>query len=97
MLHVDDVFGGLSSIIELSSVDFSIFPNPSNGKFWIDVNHSVNNYRLRLYSILGDLVYDSKVINSNDFESIELNIASGVYVVELSEGIRSSRKKLVIN
>jgi hypothetical protein len=97
LLHVDDVFGGLSSIIELSSVDFSIFPNPSNGKFWIDVNRSINDYQLRLYSILGDLVYDSKVINSNDFETIELNIASGVYVVELSEGIRSSRKKLVIN
>lgn len=97
LLHVDGVFGGLSSIIEKNGVDFSIFPNPSNGKVWIAVDNSTNNYQLRLYSIIGDLVFDSKYDNSNSFESIDLNIAKGVYFVELSDGTRYSRKKIVIN
>ncbi len=97
LLHVDGVFGGLSSITERATIDFSIFPNPSNGKFSVVVDNSINDYQLRLYSILGDLIYDSKAISINDFEPIELNVAKGIYIVELSEGILSSRKKIVIN
>ncbi len=97
LLHVDAVFGGLSSIIEDAAIDFSIFPNPSNGKFWVSIGQQAEAYQVRLYSIVGDLVYEANHSNSNGFEAIDVNIAKGVYFVEMLQGARSFRKKIVIN
>lgn len=97
LLHVDAVFGGLSSIIEDAAIDFSIFPNPSNGKFWVSIGQQAEAYQVRLYSIVGDLVYEANHSNSNGFEAIDVNIAKGVYFVEMLQGARSFEKKSSID
>jgi len=79
-----------------SIVDFSIFPNPSNGLFSVELNSSIESQiEMSIQDISGSIVY--KTILSEDFQTFDLKneLSNGVYLVTLN-GISNKTFKLVI-
>ena len=81
----------------------AVYPNPSNGEFTIsfesNLNSNDNKVKVDVYDIQGRLVYNNSFNNTSSIfkETIALeNAKSGVYMVNISEGNRTTSHKLVI-
>jgi hypothetical protein len=85
---VNVAFDFCLSAEELANESFSLYPNPSNGKFTIDGHW--NKARCRIFSLIGTSVYDAVLaLGKNE---IEIH-AAGIYLVQIEHnGIISSRK-----
>lgn len=85
-----------ASVQQLKS-EFSVYPNPSKGKIFIDFTESnVNsNYNLKIYNLLGQLMYNSKL---NKASEINLNLPQSTYyyVIDNNNSKTISTGKLVI-
>lgn len=78
---------------------FSIYPNPNNGEFSIQVNSSSsNNILVEVYDLRGRLILNKSYNNSGNLnEKLNLgNVQSGIYLVNVNDGSRKSTKKIVI-
>lgn len=78
---------------------FSLFPNPNTGQFKIQLSTNSTSITLSLFDIRGRLVYENTYNNLNsDFnEDIDLNLLqSGMYILNVSDGLRNSSKKIII-
>lgn len=62
----------------------SIFPNPSDGHFAIDLG-DLERPTVKVYSVLGQLVYEQVAVEQAVLE-LELDDVAGVYFVEVSIG-----------
>lgn len=94
-LNVDVQLG----VAEFGAGDFSIYPNPNNGRFNISLNSSSNeNVKVTVYDIRGRKVYENAFENTSNFnEEVSLNsIQSGMYLVKVSDGHRQATKKIVV-
>ena len=71
--------------------DVVMYPNPSNGL--IQIAGLTNFAMVEIYSISGQRVFQSKY----EIDSIlNLDLASGIYMIKITEGDKSITKKLVI-
>ncbi len=68
----------------------TVYPNPSNGTFSINVNgNEANSYEVNVYNALGQVVYNNTMdVTSNSFTyQINLDhVANGMYQVEMVNG-----------
>jgi len=90
-LNFEDVIG----VQENALLDFTVYPNPNQGVFKININSS-ELHTLTAYNLIGQIVHSEKVKNgtsSIDFSHLE----KGVYAISLSShtGI-SANKKIII-
>jgi len=78
----------------------SIYPNPGNGKFNLQVISSVAyNYTVRVIDITGKLIYEAEIECQSGNNSLPIvfdNVGSGVYNVIISNGEQIVTKQLVI-
>jgi len=81
----------------------AVYPNPSKGEFTItfesNSNSTSNNVKVDVYDLQGRLVYNNSFTNTSSIfkEKIILeNAKAGVYMVNISEGNRTTSHKLVI-
>jgi hypothetical protein len=79
ILESSEINTGISANAE-SDLTFSIYPNPSNGGFSVTSDVEITN--LKIYSIVGELVYQEN-INSRDVR-YEGSLSSGVYFVHIN-------------
>ena len=86
------------SISEFDLADFKVFPNPNKGEFTIKLHSNSSKINIDVYDLRGRVIYKNNYANSGDFnEKINLNhIQSGVYILKVSDGLRKSTKKLVV-
>jgi Lamin Tail Domain/Secretion system C-terminal sorting domain len=72
---------------EMSSESIIVYPNPSNGIINVDFN-GIHNSSINVFNIQGILVYEKQKIKESVCQ-INLNIASGVYIMEIrnEEGV----------
>ena len=73
----------------------TLYPNPGNGALNIETYGFMGNYTVTIYSSIGDMVYEN-TFNTTENPTIELNnlnVASGIYVVKLSNGTNTLIKK----
>lgn len=81
-------------------VGVSLFPNPNNGTFTINVSGYENNaFTLNVVNAIGQVVYAQPVdINSNEFtETISLeNVTPGMYQVNLSNASHNINYSIII-
>ncbi len=80
------------SIKEESLANFSVYPNPSTGKGFIEFSEP-GAYKLSLYTMLGQEVYQSN-LNLNAAEKAELNLEhlpNGVYLLNISKASGESK------
>lgn len=75
----------------------SIFPNPNNGRFEIQLNsNELIGTQLTIFDALGRKVYDEKLLQTNNI--IHLNsISPGIYFARLDNNGKSSVKKFIVN
>lgn len=81
----------------------TVYPNPSNGEFTIsfesNLSSSDTDVKVDVYDISGRLVYNNNFVNTSSIfkETISLNdLKSGIYLVHISEGNRTTAHKLII-
>ena len=77
------------------SLNFQIFPNPSDGSsFNLKLADDINTAEVIIYNILGKIVY------SNRFDSnvitINTELASGTYIVNVTSEMGSIHKSLIV-
>ena len=94
-----EVCGQSLSIAENAFNTFSIFPNPNNGAFTINLNSSSNkDIHVEVFDIRGRSVFNNSYVNTTDFnQEINLsNVQSGMYLVKVSDGEKETIKKILI-
>ena len=91
------LFKNVSAVLNVNEVDFnealSIYPNPSNGQFNIEIG-VVSNAELKIYNLLGQEVY-AQVLQLGQ-NNLELTLNSGVYLAAIKSSTQQITKKLVI-
>lgn len=88
------------SIDENSFESFAVFPNPNNGEFTVKLqSHSGEDIKIDVYDIRGRKLFENRFKNSINFrEVIRLNNApSGMYLISISDGLRTVTKKVLVN
>lgn len=94
-------FDGCTGIDEYrNNIDFSVFPNPTNGNFRLGLVSLVNQLRVDILNIYGVPVHSlSLEAYTGKYFEREINISflpSGLYLVRLSgDGVSGARKILV--
>lgn len=91
---------GSHSLANLGTGDFesnvfSIYPNPSNGHFTIQLKDSNEASNIEIISILGQSVFSQK--NSLNSSINVNNLQKGIYIVRITQGSKTSSKKIIIN
>jgi len=74
---------------------FTVYPNPSNGKIFIQFNGIQTEVNLTLYSILGELIQQISVSNSA-LIPFEMNIKSGIYLLKVSNSDHQEKTVRII-
>ena len=84
---------------EIEFAGLNIFPNPSKGHLTIDFGTNINNRTtINILDLNGRKVY-STILDSKEITKKELdlnNLQKGVYILNISDGIKKSNKKIVI-
>ncbi len=82
-----------------ADVDVSIFPNPSNGNFHLQINNasqSSKKLELGIYTLQGESVYSKTVVRQQTY-SIEIaDLPKGVYFLRLIGGKDTYSRKIVV-
>ena len=95
------------TVVPLLSVDefgslggFSVYPNPNNGSFNVELNSvSSNDINISVFDIRGREVFNNIYKASTVFnETIRLDkVQSGIYMLQVSDGLNKQTKKVIIN
>lgn len=78
-------------------VDISVFPNPSNGQFQVNINDLslLKNADLAIYNVVGEKVYQTVITESNP--TIVLNHpVKGIYLLKIGNGEAILTKKIIV-
>ena len=87
---------GMNDVSSPLRKNVSIYPNPSGGKFTVEVKNSAVN-ALEIYNIMGEIVYSSSGIKPQSSDAIDLSgLHKGIYFVRLYDGANSFITKLVV-
>lgn len=79
--------------------NFKVFPNPNKGVFTVQLNSGLTRtIRILIYDFRGRVVYQKSFQDGGDFkEEITLDhVASGIYILNASDGLKTAIKKVVI-
>ena len=87
-----------------SNEQWTIFPNPSNGIFKLQMNPqhsgSVDNYQISIFNLVGEKVYsivNTKMVTQNSLLSVDLSAQSkGVYFLQIIYENKSVVNKKII-
>ncbi|MBL7887250.1 MAG: endonuclease [Flavobacterium sp.] len=76
------------------SLDFKLYPNPSNGTFMIQLTDRTMIFDVGIFSAVGQKVFE-KLGNS---DLLEINhLQSGIYLIKVNSSGESLTKKIIIN
>ncbi len=100
--YVDDVelldwtFVGVSELE--NEMSMSIFPNPNDGNFNLKLNHvKTGDYQLTITDLVGKIIQTDELNLSGTINwNYDLNVASGIYFVNITNGEYTMKKKFVI-
>jgi len=94
-IHVLPTIGFTNNDVDIN--DWNIYPNPSTGEIQITGLNIRFNGRVRIVNVLSHEVYN-KPWENNSNNLIDLgSLSDGIYFVILTEGSKSSVKKIVLN
>ncbi|MDO5979213.1 reprolysin-like metallopeptidase [Flavivirga spongiicola] len=86
--------------IEASGFDnLIVYPNHNNGKFNIKLNGALSReITVEVFDVRGQFIYKNVFEGTGDFnESVDLNnVQSGMYILSVSDAIRKSTKKIIV-
>ena len=100
--YVDDVtlvdMSGVGLNENVLDATFTIFPTVNNGQFKIELKDAVSsNYSVVMTDISGNIVHSRNVdIYGSDSLDFDLNISSGIYFVNLSNGTITTTQRIIV-
>ena len=91
------VFGAGTNEYGKEPFSVLVYPNPCNGNFQLAISDSriANEYKIKIYNLLGKLVYVSTINHAASSISLR-DIASGVYHLQVSAKDGVVNRKIVI-
>ncbi|MDZ4704030.1 MAG: galactose oxidase-like domain-containing protein [Saprospiraceae bacterium] len=91
----------VSAVSNAASNPFSarVFPNPSSGRFFVEINGAVAGEALRLevVDLMGRVVLLAELEASGEIFQGEISLASGVFVLKISGERRQFVQKMVVH
>ncbi|MGB0885099.1 MAG: T9SS type A sorting domain-containing protein [Chitinophagales bacterium] len=72
---------GISNVALSNSI--SVYPNPSNGNFNIQSKENIDINNVKVYDLLGQIVFEATNINTTEAMLSLQNVVSGVYLLKL--------------
>ncbi|MFT6500168.1 MAG: hypothetical protein ACJASQ_000275 [Crocinitomicaceae bacterium] len=90
-----------ASISELEEVDFTVYPNPSNGTFTIDLPEVEGEVEIEIVDLSGRVIFSETYFNTDRIQ-IDLDESNGMYVLKtkinpIGIGSHSSTKRLILD
>ena len=83
------------SIKEQASINFEIYPNPTNGTLYLNGIFN-NNTELICMNVLGDIVYKELLVGINKEWTIDFSfLPTGVYSIKVSNAEGTAIKKFI--
>jgi ELWxxDGT repeat protein len=79
-----------------SENSISVYPNPAHSSFTLSFNDQLSsvNSHLKIYDVMGKMVYEQTIINPKS--EISNSLLPGIYFVQVESGDKVYTKKLVI-
>lgn len=84
-----------TDVFDFAGSDFSIYPNPSNGKFTIR-NRGIAIQEVTITDINGRTLEVFEMSGSRSSKDLSLNLKTGIYFVTVTSDDASTTKKLII-
>ncbi|MFD1615726.1 reprolysin-like metallopeptidase [Gelatiniphilus marinus] len=87
------------AVEEFGFDNFVVFPNPNKGEFTIKLNSSLSStIYVEVFDLRGRTIYKNTYKDTGDFnEKVNLNmVQSGMYILNVSDGLRTSTKKIIV-
>lgn len=83
---------------ETANSSFQVYPNPTNGSFHISIKElKGKNAQINVLDMSGRLLHQQNISTSGNIESeIDLNLASGIYLLQVNTDKENLRRKLVV-
>lgn len=86
----------ITGVDESSAVSFSIYPNPNNGDFIVELKNFNNEETLvELVSVLGQSVYSEKTTNKK-IHINSMNFSTGIYFLKVSSERYTKIQKMIV-
>jgi hypothetical protein len=92
--RLGDKTTGLKKVVKRDD-NFSVFPNPTNGRFTININSTISS--VEIYNLPGARIYSD--IKPSQQTSCEIDISGqpkGIYLVKVNSGIGNNIRKIVL-
>ena len=80
-----------ASVDDQNQLDISIYPNPTSDIVYIDGNYT--QLKVIIYNVLGKEILNKSITNSIDISHLD----NGVYILQLSDGVKLSTRKIIKN
>ena len=82
---------------EVTTRDISIYPNPNTGEFTLNADGFSGDWNIEVINAIGQKIHSEKIFSTGTFEKrISLQVPSGVYFVNMSQGAERVQKKIVV-
>ena len=82
-------------ILKLSEKSFKIYPNPNNGSFTIELDNPEMDAAIEVFDVMGKLVRSVERVEKVTL--VDLEVASGIYVVKVKTGGVVWNKKVLVS
>lgn len=90
-------FWNTATVISESVIsDFLLFPNPSNGEFFIQFESKNRNSTIEIWNASGQIVFSKKYYDNSVYDNISLKSAKGLLLLKLTSGSGIQTKTLAI-
>ncbi|MGZ3866900.1 MAG: T9SS type A sorting domain-containing protein [Bacteroidia bacterium] len=94
-MHSYDVCGSIG-ITSYNAEPINIYPNPSNGKFFISGNNAATEMKVIVYNMFGEIVYNNPSLTR--ISPIEISPSpEGIYLVHISVNGAVQNRKILVN
>ena len=79
-----------------NNVEFTLFPNPSNGESFLNFNTIQPEINLSIFDLQGKEIWNNKFTNQAKISILTNKFDAGIYIIKVSNGTKTSFKKLVV-
>lgn len=87
---------GLNLNLNKVEKNLKIFPNPSNGNFYLKNDFENGIVNVKIYSTNGKLLFENSIQNQDSKALIETNLAAGLYILLIENSQQITHQSLII-
>jgi hypothetical protein len=80
-----------AGVDDQNQLDISIYPNPTSDIVYVEGNYT--QLKVIIYNVLGKEILNKSITNSFDISHLD----NGVYILQLSDGVKLSTRKIIKN